>query len=231
MRILLDADFSNPDLPLVDPFFALNTPDLVAGYAMLDHKDFSGNGNDFSWNGTFSAQGAVLTNDTDHIMTLPFADTQNMTVVFCWSLAAGTTNINTHIYGNLRPANDPRNGIAHRATGTNVTCVAGGNPTSSLTATSLGAWTLQAHRYSASKIERVSRSLNVVTANVSSRVQGTAPFYVNGSPTESDVQYKSGTAGTIGMLLFYDTFLDNETLTSRFATIADIMQSRGVLLP
>ncbi|MBK0003355.1 hypothetical protein [Erwinia sp. S38] len=235
MRIVLDATINNPDLPLINPSAALISDTMVAGYNMLSTKDFSGRGNDFSWNGTFDASGAVLLNDPDHVMTLPFADTPEMTVIFCWNLATATAGGNRWLYGNGKPGSTAvsiKDGIFHRATGATVSLGVGATDMgTTLVAQSTGAWTLQAHRYSSTLIERITRSGGITSQAVTARNAGTGPFYVNGQPSSLSPAYASGGAGTIGMMLFYNELTDDATLASRMATVWDIMTSRGISVP
>jgi len=235
MRIILNTIINNPDLPVINPVASLISSSMIAGYSMTSNKDFSGKGNHFTWNGSFDSSGAVLANDANHVISLPFADTTNMTVIFCWNVAAAASGSNRWLYGNSKPGTSGStiiDGVFHRATGSNVTMgigTAGGG--SSLAAQSTGAWTMQAHRFSETTIERITRAGAVTQASVTGRVAGASPIYVNGQPSSVNANYSSGSAGNLGMMLFYNELTDNSTLATRMETISSIMSGRGVTIP
>lgn len=235
MRIVLDTQFTNPDLPLVDPLFALITPELIAGYGMQSNKDFSGNGRDFTWGGSFSSAGAVLTNDANGIITTPVTEQDAMTIIFAWNIAPVSGQI-SHVIGNMTPAAAPFSGFRHYINASAVGNTSAGTglaspQTQSFSGGAHGAWTAQALTISPTKMQKVTHSGSVLSVNLTSRSKSPLPFYVNGVPADVAAPQRGGLTGTIGLLAFYKAEYSVDKIKSLLDGAASIMAERGVTVP
>lgn len=247
MRITLNTNINNPDLEPADPLAGLLRPSIIAGYAMLDASDFSGNGKNLTYAGTFNDQGAVLDGTRANAMTAPISDTSEFTLIYCCNLSSlpagspqksfiNSLNVSGATYKGFRILGQPSGGggffFAQRGTQTERT----------MSSTFTGAWTVQMVRVrqqdaSSSIAQRVTHGLAITTLSGGTPAfqsdPSTGPIYIGGVPSGVTAagSIVDGVTGTLGMLLFYNEWFDDATGKTIMDNVQKIMAGRGVTVP
>jgi hypothetical protein len=235
MRIIVDTVIDNDDLPLINPAAGLLSPTLIAGYKMLSNQDFSGNGNHFTWSGTFDTIGAVLANDINHIITTPVMEQDNMTVILCQNIPS--SNPVTSILNNLNLSGTPYQGVrlsksagAGQMTGQFDISKNSAALTSVTTGIDNG-WMIKAYTWNGSNLRIIQRAGGFTDAALTSRTKGTSnPFRLNGIPTNIGGGSITGGAvtGYLGTVLFYNEYMPVDKAVGYMDLVAQIMAPRGV---
>lgn len=236
MRHVLNVRINNSELPTIAPYAPLFNDNLIAGYGMLDNKDFSGNGNHFTWSGSHSSVGAVLANDADHIMSTPVMEQDEMTIIWVSNLSANGQAAS--LVNNLDTTAATYKGarLVKLANNNGQMDVATGLASPTLTSAGFGisgAWTARALQWKGNQLREVLRSGNVGSnITLANRAKGDVrPFSVNGVPSGvAGGTITNGAVGTLGMLLFYDKMFTPTEIKDLMDKIAVIMQPRGVNL-
>lgn len=237
MRIILDTEIDNDELPLIDQRIPLITDTLVAGYDMMSNRDFSGHGNHFSWNGTFDSNGAVLKNSPESIIKTPVMEQDEFTVIFCCNIANdgiaksffNNFDTSTNMYTGTRlVALDNNSGQLNVASG-----IGSGSSLTALGLTFTGAWTVRTLSWNSRLIRQITHGGSQNEMAMTNRGIGKKnPFFINGVPSNvSAGSIIAGASGYLGMILFYKEFIDATTAVQRMDTITDIMAKRGVTVP
>lgn len=237
MRIILDTVIDNDDLPLLNKYYPLMSDSLMAGYGMLNEKDFSGNGNHFSWNGSFGKQGANLLNDTDHIITTPVMEQNEMSMIICCNLTG--SNNDGSLVNNFRA-------IGSAFQGSRLVKLSNSNSGQFNTATGLtspntnpigfgisGAWTVRVFNWNNSLVQQLDHSGGSIKFDSTSRQKNISyGYYVNGVPAGVNAGgIIAGIPGTLGFLAFYKEVMTPDMAKTRMDAVADIMLDRGVVVP
>ncbi|HBW7903943.1 TPA: hypothetical protein MFG25_002884 [Klebsiella pneumoniae] len=233
MRIMLDTVINNDELPFIEPAMQLIRPSSLAVYDMQSLEDLTGNAvMDFS--GTFNSQGAVLSSVTDFINT-KINEKDNMSLIFCWNLAARSGVSFTSI-SNLTPNAAPYSGcrLATDAAGASSWSAGTGLASPSVTTLGLnyvGAWTVQTLTISPTAIQRISHGGTLTSAALTSRSKSNYPLHLNAIPDNIPAYIKTGTTGTIGFFCAYEEILSAGDAVASMNIIASIMATRGVTVP
>lgn len=238
MRLILPFTSTNPDLPVIDPVAGLLSATLIAGYKMLDNTDFSGNGNNFTWSGTFNSTGAILANDANHIMTTPIMEQDTMTVIMCFNIPS--SNPVASLLNNLKTNSTPYQGTrltkfagAGQTTGQFDVATSGTSITSLTTAIDNG-WMLKAYTWNGTNLRVIQHAGGYTDLALPSRTKGTVNAYrMNGIPTTIGGGSTTGgvVSGTMGPVLFYNEYMTVSKAVGYMNLVAAIMSNRGVTVP
>ena len=236
LRTIYDVTFNLDYTNIIDPRIPLITDTLLAGYDCLSNRDFSGRGNHFTWNGGYNAQGAILLNDSNHIIQTPVIERDEMTVIGCWNLAANANNAS--LVNNLDTSSASYRGgrISKLSGGIGQFDIATGNAGSlnSISTGVAGGWTVRAWSWNSTTLREILHSGSVGSSvNMSARAKNVSRGYsVNGVPAGvSGGSISAGAQGTLGFLLFYNEFMDLAVAKSRMDTVATIISGRGQFVP
>ncbi|MGK0688991.1 hypothetical protein ACSFC0_27005 [Serratia marcescens] len=235
MRIIIDTVIDNDDLPVINPAAGLLSPTLLAGYKMLSNQDFSGNGNHFTWSGSFDGVGAVLASDASHIITTPVMERDNMTVIICQEIPSSSPPAS--ILNNLNLSGNPYQGV--RLTKSGAAGLTNGQfdvakNTNSITSVNVdinNGWMIKAYTWNNSNLRIIQHAGGYTDFALTSRTKGTSnPFRLNGIPSNiGGGSITSGAAsGHLGTVLFYNEYMDVSKAVVYMDIVSQIMAARGV---
>ncbi len=237
MQLICGQDIDDSDFPCptLEPLLALITDDMIAGWGMLDNTDFSGNGNDFTFNGEFNSVGAILANDADHVIQTPVLETDEMTLIYCCNVAA-VPDVLSSLIGNINIGPPgPYNGFREylNVTGQGFLSASAANGSlAALQHTFAGAWTVKTLRMSQTNLDVIIHAGTVSTRTIAGRAIGTHPICMNGMPAGSPSAVIGGLTGTLGPVLLYNGIYDAAKCVELMDAVADIMLTdRGTPVP
>lgn len=236
MRIILDTVFNNDDLPVINPAAGLLSDTLLAGYQMMDNKDFSGNNRNFTWSGSFGTTGAILADGTANIITTPVMEQDAMAIILC----ARIPSINDvgSIVNNLDTRNTPYQGMRltkSAGTGQTVGQVDIAKSDTGITSASTqidNGWMLKTYTWNGSNLKIIQSSGGSTDFALPSRNKGTTnPFRMNGVPTGiGGGSLTKGFTGELGFALFYGEYLGVTDAVNYMELVSQIMATRGVIV-
>lgn len=234
MRTIYPVTVNNSDLVVVDKQIALLSDTLVAGYNMLDNKDFSGRNNHFTWNGSHNSVGAILMDDADHVMRTPITESDAMTFIVCMNL--DNSSIASSLFSNLDTSKTNYSGARAVKLNNNQsvlnTATGSTNVMNQVQFNMSGAWTVRTFRWQDSVTQVLTHGGATTSINNTTRVKSTNRFNINGIPPDVySSSITNGFTGTLGFVLAYSEFSSNADAIKRMDIVASIMADRGIVVP
>lgn len=224
---------------IADPRIGLINDTMMAGYDCLSNRDFSGRDNHFFWEGGYNNQGAILANDAGHVIQTPVIEEDEMTIITCWNLSAGSTQAS--LINNIDTSTTSYRGnrLARLSGSQGQFDIATGIPTPSVTSSPIGvagAWTIRTITWNNSTYREIFHSGTIAreTTLTNGRAKNVSRgFAVNGVPSGvPGGGITAGVTGTLGFLLFYNEYIDPAAAKTRMDIITDIMNyQRGIIVP
>jgi len=237
MRLILDVNINNPNLPLIDPVMQLINDSALGIYGMLDKSDVTGRAGPLVTNATFDSQGAIVDNTGNTLIQTPVKQTAAMTIIYVWQLSRPATDIASVAIGNLAPGAAPftgfrmttgANGSEFVQTGTGLTSPSVNQLQTTHTNTT--SWVAQAVAWDASRVDKYLYNSSTVVGGAWQSTPANAGdiFYLNGMPASSPATVKAGYTGKMGIVGFYNRKMTAEEITALLNTAVKIINGRGV---
>lgn len=240
MNIFIETEINDPDnlLPIADPYAALITPDIIAGWDGLSLEDFSGNGNTLKFSGQFDNLGMILDGTENSVIESPVFERTEFTQIHAWfaQLSPSTYSLWSNFYTTASPLY--REGS--RFTQLNNTTVgqidiATTRENAAMYSTQSGisgGWTIRSFAINDESLQITTKGNDVRTVALTMRNKGTKyPIALSGIPADRMANVGSVTANPTGHYCFgvmYNRKLSSAECLEKMNIIIQILQDRGV---
>lgn len=219
------------DLPIGDPYAVFMRPTIAGGYDMTSSIDFSGNGKNMKFSGSFNNFGAVMDGTQSSIIELPIRQKTDLTIIMCWN--AELNSENNYIVGNME-LTMPRKGFRLTKTPDSgqMSVAQNANNLISIGTGVAGAWTQRAICITQDEVRIVNRAGSVQSERIpyGLNINESWPIYMGGIPSSLNVgSISKGFTGILGFALVYDEFISSSECVSIMSGITGVMAERGVI--
>lgn len=218
------------DLPIGDPYAVFMRPTIAGGYDMTSNIDFSGNGKNMKFSGSFNNFGAVMDGTQSSIIELPIQQKSDLTIIMCWKAEANSEN--NYIVGNME-LTTPRKGfrLVKTPDSGQLNVAQKSGELVSIGTGVAGAWTQRAICINQDEVMLVTRTGSLQSAKITNglSINESWPIYMGGIPSSLNVgSISKGFTGILGFALVYDEFISSGECVSIMSGITGVMAERGV---